>query len=252
MSRSYAKTDSGFYSTLDEYYEQPGIAGEIVFTHEPYTAFRTLVDFVATAKALKLVYRPQTVEYYMDICIDVIEKTELEKNRTLVCPVSFSGLTPWYRKNPVLFEFAPAGETNTMRLPFRFPFVFAQGVSNTAKDISATGHFPAEVVFEGMGPLLSPSLTLKNKYTEEVYGKITLDNVVIDSGEKLMFSTRTNDIGVTLLSNGIVTDLIDKIDLTQNTFFKVPVNTPCEIILTLENTLSGSCSLFLYEYYMAV
>ena len=69
-------------------------------------------------------------------------------------------------------------------------------------DIEIDGHFPAEVTFVGDGILNNPTLTLTDKNTDKVYGKLDLSAVTISAGEKLLFSSRQGQEGVWRLVNG--------------------------------------------------
>lgn len=243
-TNAYAQT-GGFFTRTSAEQVQGAIAGELVFGG--YTEYRALADWIFSGYELQIVYAPENDEYIADIDIVSISKGELSRG-VLVCPVSISMKTPWYRANAVRIALAPPeSDIGWATLPFALPVQLAASGVSSAVSLSPAGHMPAAIRVEVPGELTNPCLTLKDA-NESVIGKMDLPNVSIPSGGKLIFSTRHGETGV---RNG-QTDLLGSIDLSNNNFFSVPQGKTSTLILSAANTISALAVVTLYEYFRTV
>lgn len=62
-----------------------------------YSSYREFVSFVENAKELRLSYKPEDIEYFTDITIETLEKTELAQEFTLPVKITMNRLSMWYR-----------------------------------------------------------------------------------------------------------------------------------------------------------
>ena len=243
-TNAYAQT-GGFFTRTSAEQVQGAIAGELVFGG--YAEYRALADWIFSGYELQIVYAPANDEYIADIDIVSISKGELSRG-VLVCPVSISMKTPWYRANAVRIAIAPPeSETGWATLPFALPAQLAAAGVSSAVSLSPAGHMPAAIRVEVPGELLSPCLTLQGA-DDAIIGKMDLQNVSIPAGGRLVFSTRHGEIGV---RNG-QTDLLEALDLANNNFFSVPQGKTSTLVLSASNTISAFAEVTLYEYFRTV
>lgn len=243
-TNTYAPVEGFFVCTYREPV-QGSVAGELVFGS--YADYKDFADWVFSGYDLALVYAPDGIEYLCDVDIVTLSKGELARG-VLVCPVAMSAKTPWYKATSVNMVIAPpAAEKDWSRLPFALPARFAAGRIDSALEIAPAGHMPAAIRVEAAGPLVNPRITLRD-IQGQTLGLLDLAGVDIAEGETLVFSTRFGEVGVYKGD----TDLLDKIDLGNNSFFSVPQNRASTLILSSASTITTAAVVRLYEYYRTV
>lgn len=72
----------------------PSISGTLIFYKEPYETYREFISFL-NAGDIKLYYQPKDHEYYMDVDVTKVDKTEIDKYGALRCSISFTPLSFW-------------------------------------------------------------------------------------------------------------------------------------------------------------
>ena len=79
---------------------QPAPSGSIAFignsNNEVYQKYHSFVKFISK-EPLKLIYKPENINYTMDVVVSNLEKSEINEQGYLDCSIRFSGLTPWYK-----------------------------------------------------------------------------------------------------------------------------------------------------------
>lgn len=249
----YSKTANGFFSRTKSDLQQIDIVGEIVFPQDCYAAYRSFVNWICAADDLKLCYIPYgTTEFFIDIMVDSIEKTEIGEGGVLVAPINFKGLSLWYKKNPMVFTFTEPPEDNYKKYDYKYDYVYPLSFASNSIDIFVGGHGSAAIKFEGNGVLTNPCLTLTDSSGAEI-GKIDLNGTSITTGEKLIISTQPHSDGVWKIgTDGTKTDLIDLIDLSISDFFSIPAQTACTLTLSIDNAIETTSTVYIYEYYRSV
>lgn len=257
LARSYADLGHGFFkpiSTTAEPQTQPG--GTLVFHGpDPYADYRNLINWMSDSEDLVLVYLPfGTEEYYRRVDINYLSKGELTLVRWLEVPASFSILTPWYRPAPSRLTLATT-QGRELRYTYRYTEDLIYGSSSAATmsaDIAKGGHVPAAVKISYTGSILNPRITLKGAASGDTYGVCSLA-VSLGASDTLEFSTLNQDSYVRIRSaTGIVTDLLDVVDLSIEPFFRVPLNEPCTLEITADDVFTGTADLQIYYYYRSV
>ena len=252
-NREYGQADYGFHEVTDEVFSPAQVSGTLVFKKEPYAAYRKTADWLACAEGLRLVYVPYgRDEYYMDVQVDVLDKSELTGTGWLEAPIKMTGLTPWYARLPLAFTFTEAPENDYKRYPFGYAYQYTVSGKPGEIDIGALdGHFDGGVGLYAAGPLVSPVLTLKNTETGEVYGKLDLSGVTIEEGEQLVYSSRVRGAGVWRQKEGKKTDLVDKAELYAGipVYMRAPVGVPLTAVLDVENTIGTRSTLYIDKYW---
>lgn len=61
-----------------------------------YSSYREFISFIENAKELRLSYKPEDIEYFTDITIESLDKTELAQEFTLPVKITMNRLSMWY------------------------------------------------------------------------------------------------------------------------------------------------------------
>ena len=257
MSPSYVDLENGFYRDVAPEAESQGtIAGDLVFLGPAaYAAYRRFTDWIMAAASLYLVYLPYgTTEYYRQVSLNYLTKTELTAGTWLTVPVSFSCATPWYRAAPGSMEVSQ--EANNV---LRYSFTYASGLAYSSSragtmsaEIPADGHIPAAFEFSIKGPLQNPVLILQSGTSNQVFGKCEV-RASITPAQTLEISTRYGDSYVRAVSDdGAVTDLLDKVNLASDPFPRVPIGRDCFLSITAENEVTAAGKIKIFYYYRSI
>lgn len=253
MSRGYESINPGFFEIVNDEESRGTISGTLCFiAGEPYKSFRDITNWLFSSKALKLVYCPYgTEEYYRDIVVDVIDKSEKKLSRMLECPVTITALTPWYGRFRHSFTFSSDSENDYKRYDYRYAYSYAASSIPNSVDLEIDGHYPGEIELRVEGPFYSLEFTLSDMLTGKIYGRLDMSSVYIGSGESLHYSTRNIDPGIWKITEKNKIDLIDQMEMSAETesFFKVPVNTPVTATITHDGTGDTQAVIDIIKYY---
>ena len=253
---TYGESGSGFFLRLKDGVSQTDIGFTLVFPpadDSPYERYRALIDWIYSAEEIFFIYCPYgSNEYYRRIEIQTIEKTELDQYGSLQSTVSILPMTPWYLPAPIHVAFGEEQE-NAMRYDFYYTddLIYGVGSQNYTAEITARGHIPSAMRVTFQGQVINPVLTLRGMASHVDYGICSIDES-FSTTDTLVFSSAEQDSYVQkITADGTVTDLLDKIDITTNPFFRVPLAEPCELIISGESIL-GKANMVLYVYYRGV
>lgn len=262
-SNDYGESGSGFFMRVKDGISQTEMSFALVFPpkevavgsdKDPYPRYRDFVDWIYAAEELYFVYCPYAPnEYYRKIEIQSVEKGELDKLGCLQLSTSILPLTPWYLPAPIHVSFGEEQE-NAMRYTFTYTedLIYGVGSRDYTAEITAKGHIPSAMKVTFKGQVINPVLTLRGSANrDKVYGECKISET-FSSDDTLVFSTAEQDSYVIKIdAQGNKTDLLDKIDITTNPFFRAPTIEPCELTLSGESIL-GKASMLLYVYYRGV
>lgn len=257
-NRAYSELEYGFFGTETQEYTQPKITGTLVFPRAGQSPYKTYQEFVAwteAAQEMSLVYIPYSSrELYMDVVLDDLELTEMQKYGALECAVVFSGTSPYHKQNPLAYTFrSHLTQKNPMKFTFSFTFQFSQGGADGAVVFSPQGHYAAALEAVINGPVSNPRLICTNANTGELYGDLDLKGVSVAEGDRVYYSSRPNADGVWKISGGIRTSLIESLNINNNNFIRIPAGTSCKAVLAVDIPPGVSRelvhSLYVHEYY---
>lgn len=253
---SYGESGTGFFLRQKDGIEQLEIGGSLIFTggeKTPYERYREFIDWIYAAEELYFVYCPYSPnEYYRRVDVQTIEKSELNQYGMLECGISLLPMTPWYLPSPIYINFGDDQE-DAMRYSFWYTddLIYGIGSNDYTAEITARGHIPSAVKVTFKGEAINPVLTLRGSATRKVYGVCSISESFQES-DTLVFSSAEQDSYVKKIdASGNETDLLDKIDITTNPFFRVPLSEPCELTIS-GDTIYGDASMMLYVYYRGV
>lgn len=226
---------------------QGQIGGELIF--KSYDNYKNFIDFIESSNFLKFVYKVPfengLTEYFKDIDISNIDKTEISPNGVLVVPATFTVKSLWYeQKNIVLTVEAQSGE-------IRWDFVWdSRFVDYSIRNLvfENKGHAEAPIKLEINGYVENPAIQIIDNNGNEKSLELP---VIIDTGEKLIYSTRDTDLYIVKVdANGVETNLFDCINPNFINFIKLSKGVN-QIKITANEDIT-SATLTIYVEYKAV
>jgi hypothetical protein len=250
MHNAYSQVKQGFYSLVESSEEQAEITGVLVFRAEKTEqSFIEITDKLFKSKELNLVYIPYgDKEYYRQICITSIQKSEKRMNRFLECPVIFTALTPWADRYSHHFIFTTGETEDGKRYDYRYDYRYIPSFLPNSVDFKIQGHYPADLQLTIKGAMSNPVLTLLKG--AEIIGRLDLTGVDVASDEYLIFSTKANNPGVWISKDGVMTDIIDLVNLSEyTTFFQIPNNEQVRAEIIADGINDTWATLNVNQYY---
>ena len=219
---------------------------------EPYKKYRALLDWIADAKDLYLIYSPYGEEYYRKVDVQRIEKSEINILSALQVVMSVSPLTPWFLPVPVSKNMNPdSSYAKRYNYTYDSNLKYGRDKYDFEANIVISGHIPAAIQLTYTGAVSNPVIILFGTENGITYGECSISEV-FSSTDKLVLSTAEQDSYVKKVSaSGDETDLIDKIDITKDAFFRIPLKEPCTIRIS-GGGMTGTTDLKIYQYYREV
>lgn len=252
-TKEYISPSDGFFYEINSNYSQPKISAQVVFLDlkNAYADFRKMATWINKQEDLKLVYRPYgSDDFFMNVKISEFSKAEITPEGYLACDITFDGLSPWFSQTPLALNFQKSSN-GTKRYTYKYQYVY--GVSRTpgSVDFQIDGDFDGGVEFTSQGLAVSPILTLKRKDNGKVLGKMDLTGTSIAQGEKLIFSSTSNNSGIWLEKNGERKNIIDSAVLQEGVelFFKAPRNTSLTLSFEVSGIIEGNTTVNIYSYW---
>lgn len=248
-SSEYEQLGNTFISNLRRI-EQGQITGRVNFLN--YDNYKKLVDFIEQSESLKFSYKiPFTTgekEYFKDIQIQSLSKTEIQPNKVMSETIIFDCLSLWYEEKSTIFTIEP--QENEIRWDFRWDSRFSDYNSRNLNFINQ-GHVEAPILVQMNGYLLNPKLEL---YVEgELYQTVTM-TTEIQEYEKLLYGTKENEFYINKENtDGSLTSLfnLDVIDFNNDNVIRLPKNRSCQLVLTADNEVLNA-QVTILVYYKAI
>lgn len=248
-STEYEQLGNTFITNLRKV-EQGQINGTVNFLK--YDNYKNFIDFIESAEKLKFSYKipfEQGVkEYFKDIEIQSLSKSEIQTNGLISESIVFDCLSLWYEENIVIYTIQP--ETGEIRWDFRWDSRFIDYDTRSLSYINK-GHVEAPVLIEMCGHLVNPKIEL---YIEgELYQTVSF-NTEIAEFEKLLYCTKENEFYMKKQNtDGTIEDLydLDIISFENDNVIRLPINKSCEIKLTADNEVLNA-QVTILAYYKAV
>ncbi len=230
---------------------QNTITGELEFYDMAYDEYTTFMDFILSATSLKLIYVPKTknrTEYYRDVDVCKIEKTEEDEYNILACPIEIKCKSLWYEKTIAIYNMK--AQTNEIRWNFKWDSKFADYDTRKLKCINK-GHVESPILIEIKGHAINPKISL---YVEGEFLQEVPISVEILENEKLLYGTKENDFYIRKQNaDGTLESLfsLDYIDFYNDNVIRVPKKQSCELRLTAENGIKNA-QVIIFTYYKIV
>ena len=219
--------------------EQGQINGQINFLS--YDNFKKFIDFIESAESLKFSYKipfkDSIKEYFKDIQIQSITKSEIKTINVISEDIVINCLTLWYEENTTTYTIEPLDDE--IRWNFRWDSRFMDYNTRVLEFVNQ-GHIEAPIMVEIQGHIVNPRIEL---YVEdELYQTVTF-NVDIAEYEKFLYGTKENEFYIyRQKTNGDIESLfdLDVIDFSNDNVIRVPKNKQCKIKLKADNQISNA------------
>lgn len=247
----YEQIDEMFFTNLRKM-AQGQISGTINCLY--YDNYKALVDFIESSESLKFAYKipfkDGQKEYFKDVNIQSIEKTEIKTNGIISEPIVFDCLSLWYEENTTVYTIEPV--SNEIRWDFRWDSRFTDYNTRNLQFIN-NGHVEAPILVEFTGKVINPVIQL---YVEgQLYQELKF-NITINEYEKLLYCTRKNEFYIQKQNtDGTLEDLYN-LDVLQdfdkiNEVIRIPQNKSCEVRLLADNDVLNA-KITVWAYYKGI
>ena len=246
-STEYQQLGNTFVNNL-RLIEQGQIGGVLNFiNYENYTNF---INYIESSEQLKFGYKipyedGSYREYFKDINIQGITKTQKQINGIISETVTFDCLSLWYEENTIIYTIEP--QANEIRWDFEWDSRFADYNTRNLQYINK-GHVEAPIILEIDGHIENPKIEL---YVEGQLYQTVPFNVIIQQYEKLLYDTRENNFFIGKQNtDGTKSDLfnLDVIDFENDNVLRIPKNKSCEIKLIADNDIQNAQLTILPQY----
>ena len=213
------------------------------------------MDWCSGSASLHLIYKPYgNTEFYRDVYISYLTKTELTDTRWLSVPASFACLSPWYRAAPTSMSMSTESGS-VLKYPFRYHadlIYSSSSAGSMAADIPAGGHIPAAFELTYKGAIINPKITLVGSSSNITYGICAL-NATLGDNDSFTVSTFYGKCRVEMTdAGGNTTDALNNVDLAYEPFPRIPVNEDCVLLMSADSDITGHATVKVYYYYRSV
>ena len=217
-----------------------------------YDNYKNFADFIETSESLKFAYKIPykngVKEYFKDVQIQNLTKTEKKTNGIISETVTFDCLSLWYEEQNIEYKIEP------MEDEIRWNFVW-DGVFNdnnsTNMEFLNTGHTEAPIKVEINGPIVNPQIDL---YVDGKLFQTVEITANIQEYEKLLYDSRENSFEITKIKADGTEEKLFKwgvINFENDNVIRLPKNKSCEIRLSSENTINNA-NLTIFPQYKIV
>lgn len=258
-SRDFGMLGNGFFlMTRDEVPTNP-ITGDLVFQYGAFGTYQNLVNWIGKAKTLYFCYAPLDTEYICRVKLNYIRKAQRDSAGWMRSTISVTPLTPFYV--PVNDEVAieTGGPDSKAYLEhsgsyyytYNDDLVYGPEISgDLAKQIVPAGHEPSAFLLRYTGAMDNPVITLTGE-SGTVYGECHI-TFSFQAGDTLELCTAPDNSYIHLIRAGVVTDLLDKVDLAYDPYPRAPVDEASVLRIEADEDVSGAAELIVYRYYRSV
>lgn len=250
-SSEYERLGYSFIQSLRTF-EQGQIQAQLNFIN--YDNYRNLVDFIENSEKLKLEYilpyKTGTKQYYKDIEINLLSKSEIQPNGVMTESITMDCLSLWYEKLNLTYNIIKDDIDNLILWDFIWDSKF-NGSANSEINLVNTGHVEAPIELEISGRVINPYVVLSIEGQE--YQRVTF-NIEIGIYEKLLYGSKENNFYILKqLEDGTTESLfkLDVIDFSNDNVIRIPKNKSCKLQIFAENEISDVKAM-IYIYYKAV
>lgn len=213
----YAQIGNNFIQNIRKL-SQGQISGELVFKN--YDNYKNFVDFVESGKNLKFVYKVPYengfTEYFKDIDISIIDKTEIGQNGFLMVPATFNAKSLWYEAQEVVYTIDSV--SNELRWDFQWDAIFTSYDSRNIT-FENKGHEEAPFKLELNGEVIDPIITILEDNVE--VKQLDLTGLTIGAGEKFIYNTKDTEQQIIKKSNNTETNLFSFLNPNFINFYKL-------------------------------
>lgn len=248
-SAEYEQLGNTFITNLRKL-EQGQISGTVNFLN--YDNYKNFVDFIERAETLKFSYKipfkNSTKEYFKDVNIQNLTKTQIQTNNVISETVTFDCLSLWYEQTTAIYTIEP--KDNEIRWDFEWDSRFADYDTRNLQYINE-GHVESPIVVEINGHVINPKIEL---YVEGQLYQTVEFTVEIEEYEKLLYGTKEDEFYINRQkTDGTLEDLFKDwiIDFPNDNVIRLPKNKSCELRLKAKNEILNA-KVVILAYYKAI
>lgn len=230
--------------------EQGKINGQVNFLK--YENYKALVDFIERSTKLRLSYTiPYTdgeKEYFKDIQIQEISKSEIQPNGVMSESIVFDALSLWYEEKVATYDMSE--QDGEMRWNFKWNSRFGSYDARWLEFVNE-GHVDAPVEISIDGAVVNPIIELY--IGNELYQQVTFTKTIAEN-KKLLYGTKENDFYMyEQQADGTLVSLfdLDVINFANDNVIRIPKGKSCKLILTADNDIANA-QVKIYVYYKAI
>lgn len=243
---SYEKVGISFQKNLRQL-EQGEISGTAVFSN--YKNYRNLIDFIENSLELRFHYVvPNVGEYYRDVLIKEISKTEIKPTGFMEETITFECISLWYSINEA--NYIIKANEDEIRWDFKWDSRF---ISYSARNLVVVnnGHTEAAIKLSIDGEVVNPEIKLTVEGIEVQTIPFTCS---IQEYEKFEYSSKDGDSYVRKQNtDGTYTSLfnLSVLEFNNNNVLKLPQGKSCELSITADDEIA-SATLQVFIYFKSV
>lgn len=249
-SSNYVKIGETFINNLRKQ-EQTSITGICNFSK--YDNYTKLINFIERSTKLRISYKIPydeltEIEYFKDVELSSIGKTEKKLNSILSCPISFNTTSLWYEQKEYIYDLS-AG-SNEVRWNFIWGSRFIN-YNSRKLEYDNTGHTEAPIYLEIDGIVHNPKIVVTDENKNKLFElKVEID---ILEYEKFIYSSVDGNIQIAKQNiDGTYENLFKQqyIDITNNNIFKLPQGIS-KLTISSDDEIT-SAKLKIYPYYRSI
>lgn len=245
----YEQLGNTFVTNLRKF-EQGQISGTANFLS--YDNYKNLVDFIEASESLRFSYKIPfqngQKEYFKDVQIQSISKTQKQTNGIISETITFDCLSLWYEENTFIHNMSQ--QEGVVSWDFKWDSKFADFTTRSLQFIN-NGHVESPILVEIDGPVTNPKIEL---YVEgELYQELPF-TVKIEEYEKLLYGTREGEFYLNRQkTDGTLEDLfnLDVLNPENNEIIRLPQNKSCELKLAADGDILNA-KVTIFAYYKAI
>lgn len=243
---SYERIGINFVENLRQL-DQGRISGTAVFSN--YKNYRKLINYIEDSDHLRFHYVvPDVGEYYRDVLIAEISKSEIKPEGFLQEMITFDCISLWYAINEANYIIT-AGE-DEIRWNFKWDSRF---ISYSARNLVVVnnGHTPASIQLSIDGEVVNPTIELSVEGTKVQEIPFTCS---IQEHEKFQYSSKDGDSYVRKQNtDGTYTSLfnLSVLEFNNNNVLKLPKGKSCELSITADDDIANA-TLQVFIYFKSV
>lgn len=224
------------------------ITGDLEFYNMTYDEYESFINFILQSNELKLIYVPKKSirkEYYRDIDVVKIDKSEEDEYNVLTCPITINCKSLWYEANEVVYTINTT--TNEIRWDFQWDALFS-AYDNRNIIFDNKGHAEAPFRLELNGEVINPTITILEDDVE--VKKLDLAGLTIVEGETFIYNTKDTEQQIVKISSNKTTNLFDFLNPNFINFYKLRKGTS-KIRLEADGEITSG-KLTIYVQYKSV
>lgn len=224
------------------------ITGDLEFYNMTYDEYETFINFILQSNELKLIYIPKKSirkEYYRDIDVVKIEKTEEDDYNVLTCPITINCKSLWYEKNEIVYNLSSS--ENEIRWDFVWDSSFSD-YTNRNIIFENKGHTEAPLKLELFGEIINPILSIFEDNKE--VKRLDLTGLTIEEGQAFIYNTKDTEQKIILKTENEERNLFSFLNPNFINFYKLRKGVST-IKLSAENEINRG-KLTIYVQYKAV